>query len=1641
MIPHSEVDPEMYSKTKWDSRHKKREDHKKESWKILKKNLQKQQEKRRKKGRNKKKFQPESEELSATELSSIANIINTTDENSKKWQKIVAQQITFIGSLCVANDWKNVTGAIFQMLAGVFDLDDVKMLMNYITIEPEGDDEATKLTSFQKFKAAVINLKTSSSSLAEIPMWKQLTRCFALLTLFGLKPDHIPLEEGIVKMVMAKWMQRIDATTDITSVFDLILDSVIFAIEFYEGFANGDISYLLKPTNLILQGNELLSMEESFDCGQLTIHGKTEAVYEMEVETTITRIQSVIAARKATSIDSMALRVLYVSLNALLSRIRIKGNAGGLRVHPPVVVLYGQSHVGKSAFGHLLIKLVGSWLDFETEDKNIYYPAKGDAFDSGYTSLINSVFMDDMANTKEKYQDDKERNFFIRFANAIKYMSVQAELGRKGRIPIDPKFCLATTNVGHLDITTYSNKPESQYNRFIGVELEVKPEFRGKNPDGTDATFIDPKLMTEELDFSMHRFRYYKMLKRTQPNRGKGSSGKEDYVPWYGEWKDVNPFLLDLRSKILEKQDSGEKYLTAITNMRKSPVCSCGLLQSQCACDIKPEAWMGVDFNSPAGISMLTHIESIPSISDVFFTCWNWMQCIGNLELPNFIGYFLGHFATLFGWLHGKNYAVFVFTTRMLNKMHLGVKHYFSSFVEWCYPYWRKFSYFVLNTAVEFVSNMTFYLLSVPLRALGRSLFLKLWITPVVFAIIIPLFTPNTWYYARLAIFSWLFFTYFCFSVIKDKIRKAVFNVIKNDIDGQFRTLGSLSVLGIGMVSAFVSVCAIRSLYRSYASVAHTEEGNLHPTQPKEVADRAAERNVWVDAVPNVQQYDTTKVDTMTHAHVVSHVANNTVRIEARSKQSGMVIRTNALIYNSGVIILPAHSADKIDLDSSVTMTVHPNRVGGSHRVYLVNPVRMDPDFTVLQYSGGPSFLGLRDFIVPTVCKTKHHSTMVSREVNGEITKRTLSTNPQKVFNGVATGHGSVHQCSVVTRTGDCCSALVRNQVPCYITGLHAGGNGKTSCSFSISREGIEKAIASFPTQFSPESKQVCLPVAHTPPLKMERYGNKMTVSPMFHPRACVNFSRLDEDGRHSRFTPIGTIDAARFTSYSCVKVTPLSVELDKLGRHRVVGPPKILADRNHAATYAEASKPFDDIHPEILDWAAKDWLKDVLDHTTLLHSRAKPLTLTQSVNGVPGSQFLKRMNMKTSMGPFLKKKKIDHFPLIATEPRNVYECPPEVQKEYDRCLVSLRKGELDRPLLQSSLKDEPTKLTKDWVRVFTVSPVYNILVGRTLLLPLMAILYGIPITTGMWQGVSVVNDEWTQVYKKMEEVSTTNCLEGDYSKWDMRVSGQMIRMVAVVMRAFAKHVGYSEEDQVAVQTYLMDCATTSMVFNGVLLAVDGYNPSGTPPTTLINGIGNNLAYRCAWKVLWHKHESGPIQSFRSGVLLGTMGDDSVASVKEEYPWFNMRNVQSVFADIHLPYTDGDKNVGAQCKEFIPLQDLTFCKRQWRFEERINHYAAPLSLSSVYKSLHCHMESKTSVVDIMTQNVDGALRELARHSKEVFELEAGIIRQASIALGIGHLIPNLHLDYDGWWEILRKDFLLDPGPDHLLGSIDNVEVE
>jgi len=435
-----------------------------------------------------------------------------------------------------------------------------------------------------------------------------------------------------------------------------------------------------------------------------------------------------------------------------------------------------------------------------------------------------------------------------------------------------------------------------------------------------------------------------------------------------------------------------------------------------------------------------------------------------------------------------------------------------------------------------------------------------------------------------------------------------------------------------------------------------------------------------------------------------------------------------------------------------------------------------------------------------------------------------------------------------------------------------------------------------------------------------------------------------------------------------------------------------------------------------LLEKACKDYIKPILkalDNLTSLRNQVRPLSRMETVCGIDGVRFIDKMPPGTSIGYPLSGPKSNFIELLDPEENPTHQCPAELDERFWTHAEEMEKlylkGERAYPIFKACLKDEPTKLTKDKVRVFQGAPVALQLLVRKYFLPVARVLSMMPLTSECAVGVNAQGPEWDQLAKHIKQFGDDRILAGDYSKYDLRMPAQVMFSAFRVMMDIAKYCGYSDHDLLIMEGVATDICYPLMAYNGDLIQHFGSNPSGQNLTVYVNSIVNALLFRCAYFEICKDRKDLP--DFRKVCALITYGDDAKSSVHADFNEFNHVSVAKFLEEHDMKFTMPDKE--SEPTPYMNDTDADLLKRKNVYCEDTGMIMGALDEDSIFKSLHATLKSKALTKEQQSmQNIDGALREWFAHGREVYEHRRQQMQEVAKRADIIHGCTVVHETYD-----------------------------
>jgi len=1458
-------------------------------------------------------------------------------------------------------------------------------------------------------KSGVSSLKTSVAALDTIPGYRMLKEFFTIILFFGLKPSSLTSDSTITAV-----LEAVEKSVDVTGLDVMmccmnISERLLEVFEIYLG--GGDVTSFLAPQSLF---SRVSALDNRYKFIKL---GSYEDVYENKVEDFVTELRKTLAEisqeLKRGKLHPTT-RIIYVGYENKLTKInediKARSQSFQLRMKPHCVVVYGPSDIGKTTVLNQIIAAVGKALNIDVGLKKRWYANENDDYDSDHRQDMTVGIWDDAGNaindgTQAKYHIGSR---LIKIVNNIPAYSIQAEADKKGQIQYKFDIVALTTNVLELGAYSTSNEPYSILRRGIWVEVRVKPQFQSRVAAGK----LDPDraLVYENgIQVPLHDLLIFRWVEDVH-----GKIDKQQLLPWTCISKAI-PFICERWKKEREEQRQFVKVENKAHLIPRCEMCYQPATSVWCQCpnakhvteDEMKEFWetpLTPEANVVAKYLMNSTFSSL---------CGYFLR----IPIPRVLESFVRPY-----YLDVTEHAVAVVTNASSVEMYypsiclagtllsIDIRLVFCAFIITLFSLLSN--KFLISTRARFVNSLCLVTL-ILVERLTQSLVITT-LSIVLYLLFVAL---------NIAVFA------------RDVFQMELERRIREG--GNYLETRTLPFLKYSLVTvtALSGIYMMKKMWQGLKPVI-SAQSDLLPRNNEDIAVRHAKKNDWIKVEPaRMPAVETVK--SMTYDQVVRKLSPHFLRFDLDTEH--VRVRGMAIAISTSLFLVPLHSlgkyaqvGDQIHYDTK-PKTLSTRGVANIVKMYTI-PNR---DFTIIQID---KQLPVSDKFLEFMPESyQEDATMCSMlTLRDELSEqKVLYKFSKNVNNGVHISPGSVHLVAKPTEVGDCMSPLISLTNPHLILGFHCGGNGSdTAACFTLLKSELKQAINHFRVVI-PEGRIVAVKVEdwdnYRYPVVFNSIRNKNTIDGSrihdlkeeAHERAVVNFVEMkEEDLVQPDCAYFGYDEKARFHPRSNIQITQFSPFLEHHGWERLHGRPDFRFDRNHATYFQIGIRGITSIPKRLLDVCMSDYVNPILQNFVEVGYKpvvSRTLTLHEALNGYPGTMWIRSIDEKTSSGSGLPKQKQNHLEITFDEytGRKTFWPKEYITEEVAEMFATLSRGELVSPIVRTSLKDEPTKISKDGtlskVRMFAVFPMSFFLLGKMLFAPILAALYDFPLMSELLQGVNCTNRQWNEVKEYILDFEPERALEGDYSKFDANLSGQIIRAAGSILVCVGRFLGYTSGELLAAHTYVCDVSMNPWMFAGSMLVMDKMNPSGNYLTIAINGIANALLHRCAWYSLKPKTFEG---TFRENVRLGTVGDDSIATTKNE--WFNMKNIQKYFSTINMPYTDGRKS--SVVPEFFKANDVVLCKRTFRYEPRVDCYVAPLAIESIGRALHCKKKFYLDEWTLTAQCIISQLRELARHDEATFVFYKEIIKKAADDYGIGSLILELTYSYDEWWDVLAKDY-------------------
>lgn len=755
-----------------------------------------------------------------------------------------------------------------------------------------------------------------------------------------------------------------------------------------------------------------------------------------------------------------------------------------------------------------------------------------------------------------------------------------------------------------------------------------------------------------------------------------------------------------------------------------------------------------------------------------------------------------------------------------------------------------------------------------------------------------------------------------------------------------------IRIMGYGIVT-ISTLYGIREMYRRYRKF--TNHGNEYVTPPPDEVQR---ENVWkkahLEPIPVSEACRTT-----THTQLVSKVSSVLAYVMCEEYRTGRKFASNVFPICSNVWVLNQHAINMEEVKMTFIRR-DPTKVGSNFSC-IVSPVHMykipDSELLMMYVPNGGDNKNMIDYF-PLIRRGKvSGATLVYKDENAQIRLQRVRAHPKVVASSTITTSGYAYVTEYPTFLGQCMSVLVSDDITPRILGFHFAGNTgvKQGAACSITQDEIRAGLNALENRYG-----VCLS-NNSGTFILEPQGDSPNVKLLnnIHEKSPTNF--LDEG---ASLIAYGAHTGSRRNFTSLVVSSYISTYVAEVfGVPNMHGPPPNM-NKYHPWVYdlnnMSHVKSFSPTLIMLASRSFEDKINDNLDYKALRN--VSPLSRESCLAGADGVRGIDSINLSTSMGhPWNqpKNKYLTRTDISANGVSQTIDCPQWVWDEVEKSEATLSRGERCYWVMRASLKDEPTKITKNKVRVVCGAPIHCLLLVRMYFLPVAKVIMDNSELFECAVGINAHGPEWTKFTQHVTQYGEDRMIAGDYKDYDSTMPPALTLAAFQILINMARKAGYSEKQLEIMKGIATEICYPVYEYNGEFVQINGSNPSGHPLTVFINSFANSLYIRCAY---YHIYSFDPLDPFDDHVTLMCYGDDNIMSVSEHKPEFNHTSIAEAMECYGVTYTMAEK--GAASVPYIHISECTFLKRRMVWNEEMGLYFGPLEESSLYKTLHSNLKSK-----------------------------------------------------------------------------------
>lgn len=1304
--------------------------------------------------------------------------------------------------------------------------------------------------------------------------------------------------------------------------------------------------------------------------------------YEKRLEECISRT-AIMKSAKTSGPSALWLQNRYVDLVGIKEKLVAKRRNTDIRQKPDGWSITGGTKVGKTVLADLTMKqslmAQGYCPNGKVPNDRILTKDMFDKYDSTWTSDILGVFMDDLGNSKAQTNstDMNHTAVIIKFFNNVAAQAIKAELNSKGVVFIDFRCGVVTSNVMDLDARSYSNCPESILRRFNHVTVKVKEKYRlagSTTIDQDHPELLEAKgAVVDVWELCVWDCFVYETADGKSAWKWKLKTVKMDDGTWL-ICKDINleQYLDVVRILAVKHKRAQEAYVERTKRTNNEKMCTtCQRFPVYCKCpkkceEVKPHAFeIGDIVIGAAKKAAWKYIESwirpVKIINDV---CgFSPIKKMSTAQLAKVMEKELDAQVTPLlavltpDWL----YRTSVFQSSMRAWQSTAALYDMRKAL---FRFVKLAVYGMILTVAATRFPILAESLGIPLPRLNTMRNRVAFGLTMMGAGLVAAWGQYM-HSLRMAKYEEEFRTR----------RDALPEFAKRVRDGAFPK----GVLLAGTLILGIKILTMWNDNRVKTTSSVTPQG-ITPEdvekQPSWFGHMLKTIGFKVDASPDL--------GTSTTGQAMTTLQKNIFWAEF-IRDDGTKVACNVFFPRKSVALFPIHVFyPKCDISKTASSSLNvavsrSDKAGGKFSFkceFSTAAQSNDLDMCAVFVPNSPDiksavkWLPISNPVGRSMCNMMFRNKGVKIDWERVCVEHGQDGHKHMGFYG---GRYTSKKATV----GVCMAPLIAEGKP-VITGFHVGGDDKKSIGVmqTLTKSLYDHMICKlqqFPgVELSAEAVEI----------PEKQYGKVVVASFEVHPHA--KFVR--ELGQDAYIDVIGST-RLRASAKSAVQESILSPHVEEHFKVKNCwGAPRLVPNwKAFNATLEHIINPSDMFLPSKLERARQDWIRPVLEFAKKHKAGGgmlRPLTLKEAIMGIPGMRFLDALPMKTGMGSPIFGPKSRWFTDVHDEKGVLIDRVPhpDILEEVERIETTWARGERAYPVTTATLKDEPTPVDKEKVRVFQAGAVALSILIRKYYLPIARLLSLNPLLSESAVGVNAFSPQWGEMMEHVRKYADDKkVIAWDYSKYDVRMNSQVTRAVWLSFVEIAECGDYPPEALKIMRNAIVDIVHPLIDYNGTMIMAYNMNTSGNNLTVNVNGTAGSLYVRMGF------FEQYPeVEDFRSCVAALTYGDDFKGSVKNEYRNFNFLTFKAFLAKHGMKVTLPDKSDNEVA--FMQDHEADFLKRNSVWIDELGYFLGALDENSIYKSLHCNLKSKGATqLEVAMSCIDGAMHEWFAHGREVYD--------------------------------------------------------